>query len=176
MTAPDRGRRRGGQQPLPLRPLLPKDIVELRELFAQSIDQLAVDDYDDDQRLAWIGRAADTEAFGKRLLSTTTLVVERDGALLGFASLKDNAVVDMLYVHPYAVGEGVGTTLLTALETIAAGRGTETISVDSSESAVEFFEARGYTGVRRNSICIDDQWLTNTTMTKALTSRAETQQ
>lgn len=161
-----------GADAMPLRPMLPRDVDELRELFVQSIDVLTQDDYDEDQRLAWAGCAGDKDAFAKRLMTATTLVVERDGALLGFASLKGNAEIDMLYVHPYAVGEGVATTLVKALETLARGRGTETITVDSSETAVEFFETRGYTGLRRNSVNIDDQWLTNTTMTKPLVTKA----
>ncbi len=152
----------------PLRPLLPSDIAGLRELFAQSIDVLAADDYDEAQRLAWISRAEDGQAFAQRLMTATTLVVEREGELLGFASLKDNSQIDMLYVHPYAAGEGVGTTLVDALERIAAGRGTETMSVDASETAIAFFEALKYQPLRRNSVPIEDQWLTNTTMTKAL--------
>ena len=87
---------------------------------------------------------------------------------LGFAALKDNKVIDMLYVHPHHAGEGVGTALCGALEKIAAARGAEAISVEASESALAFFEGRGYAPARRNSLPIGDQWLTNTTMTKPL--------
>jgi putative acetyltransferase len=42
------------------------------------------------------------------------------------------------------------------------------MSVDSSETAVMFFEARGYVASKRNLIPIDDQWLSNTTLVKKL--------
>ena len=58
----------------------------------------------------------DVEAFGARMVGAVTLVVENAGEMQGFASLKDNTVVDMLYVHPFAAGQGVGATLLDALE------------------------------------------------------------
>lgn len=152
----------------PLRPWLPADTMALRELFAASIEELCQDDYDEDQRAAWASAAEDAQAFAKRLAAALTLVVHVEGEHLGFASLKDNTTIDMLYVHPFHAGEGVGTALCDALEKLAAARGAEAISVDSSDTAQMFFEGRGYAAVRRNSVPIGDQWLSNTTMTKPL--------
>src|SRR5262249_42030440 len=106
-------------QSYPLRPFMPADTMALRDLFAQSIEELTADDYTEDQRLAWIARAEDAEAFADRLEGMVTLIVQVDGEYLGFASLKDNSVIDMLYVHPYATGRGVGTSLVDALERLA---------------------------------------------------------
>ena len=128
----------------PLRPFLPADTMALRDLFAQSIEELTAEDYDEDQRLAWISTAEDADAFAKRLGSMLTLVVQLDGIYLGFTSLKDNKTIDMLYVHPDYAGEGIGTALVDALEKIAAARGTETLTTDASDTAVTFFERLGY--------------------------------
>lgn len=152
----------------PLRPFLPGDTMALRELFAQSIEELTQDDYDEDQRAAWASAAEDADAFARRLAQSLTLVVQVDGEYLGFASLKDNKTIDMLFVHPYYAGQGVGTELLTALEKIAAARGTEALSADASDTAQEFFEKQGFGPTQRNSVPIDDQWLSNTTMIKPL--------
>lgn len=151
-----------------LRPFLPADTVPLQDLYAQSIEELAADEYDEDQRLAWISRVADAAAFAKRLSDNVTLIVERDGERLGFASLKGNTEIDMLYVHPYAAGEGVASTLLDALERLAGARGTTTLTADVSDTAHDFFQSRGYAPMRRNNIPIDDVWLASTTMTKDL--------
>lgn len=152
----------------PLRPYLPGDTMALRELFAQSIEELTAEDYDEDQRLAWVSLAADATAFAERLGNALTLVIHQNGEYLGFAALKDNKLIDMLYVHPHHAGEGVGSALAAALEKIAAARGSTKIDVDASDTAVEFFEGRGYEAMRRNSIPIDDEWLSNTTMSKKL--------
>lgn len=156
----------------PLRPFLPADTIALRDLFAQSIDELTADDYDEEQRLAWAATAVDADAFRNRLAAALTLVVQIDGEYLGFASLKDNKVIDMLYVHPEFAGEGIGTSLVEALEKIAGARGTSEISVDASDTAVPFFTGRSYVAVQRNSVPLDDQWLSNTTMTKSLAGTA----
>jgi putative acetyltransferase len=159
------------QQSYPLRPFLLGDTMALVDLFAQSIEELTGDDYTEDQRLAWASTAADAEAFAERLGGMVTLVVEVDGQFAGFGSLKDNKTIDMLYVHPYFAGQGVGTALADALEALAASRGTKTISVDSSDTAQAFFERRGYVAMHRNSLPLEDQWLANTTMKKELAGR-----
>ena len=157
-----------GVTDFPLRPFLPGDTMALRELFAQSIEELTAEDYDEDQRIAWASVAEDADAFARRLAGMLTLVVQIDGEYRGFASLKDNKTIDMLFVHPYYAGEGVGTALIAALEKIAAARGADTISADASETAQGFFEKRGYQAMQRNSVPLDEQWLSNTTMTKRL--------
>lgn len=152
----------------PLRPFLPGDTMALRELFAQSIEELTAEDYDEDQRVAWAATAADAEAFAKRLGEMVTLVVQLGGEYAGFASLRDNKTFDMLFVHPYHAGQGVGTALADAIERIARGRGASEITVEASDTAQPFFEARGYEGTQRNMMPRDDQWLPNTTMKKRL--------
>ncbi len=155
-----------------LQPFLPGDTMALVDLFAQSIEELTAEDYTEEQRLAWASAAADAEAFAERLGSMVTLIVKIDGQYAGFASLKDNATVDMLYVHPYFVGQGVGSTLVDALERLAKARGATAITVDASDTAEEFFERRGYVGQQRNTVPREDEWLSNTTMKKNLETAA----
>jgi putative acetyltransferase len=152
----------------PVRPFLVGDTPALRELFAQSVDGLCQEDYDEDQRIAWISRVEDAGAFAKQLGGMVTLVVMIDGDYAGFASLKDNAILEMLYVSPHYVGEGVGTSLVETMERLAKARGAKDLTVNSSETAVMFFEARGYIASSRNLVPIDDQWLSNTTLVKTL--------
>lgn len=152
----------------PLRPFLLADTMALRELFAQSIEELTAEDYDEEQRAAWASAAADAEEFAQKLQGMVTLIVQQDGEYLGFGSLKDGKIIEMLYVHPFFAGAGVGTALLHALETIAEARGAAALTADVSDSAVAFFEKHGYEATLRNSIQRDDLWLGNTTMAKRL--------
>lgn len=152
----------------PLRPFLPGDTLALRELLAASVEELTQEDYDEDQRAAWVAVAEDAEAFRSRLEQATTLLVEVDGEPAGFASLKDNTILDMLYVHPYHAGTGIGTALCDALETIARARGAVAITAEASETSVMFFEDRGYEALQRNSVERLGEWLTTTTMRKTL--------
>lgn len=160
----------------PLRPFLPADTERLQDLMAQSIEELCADDYDEEQRIAWIERIADAEAFAQRLSRNLTILVEAEGDILGFASLKETGdatkrEIDLIYVHPFAVEHGVGAVLLDAMEKLAKARGAVSLTIEASDTAREYFERHGFHGVRRNTIPVGDVWLTNTTMIKPLAAK-----
>ncbi len=156
------------KNPPSLRPVLPGEAPRLAALFRASVETLAEDFYDDDQRAAWAACAADESGFAKRLGANLTIVALIDGEIAGFAALKDARILDMLYVHPGYARLGVGSALADALERLGAARGAEIISVDASDAARAFFEKRGYIPQSRNTVVINGEWLGNTTMTKAL--------
>jgi putative acetyltransferase len=153
---------------LAMRPLLAEDVPLLAEIFRASIEQLTAEDYSEAQQEAWAAAADDEEEFGARLASALTLVATLSGSRVGFASLADNRVIDMLYVHPAAAGEGVGAMLCDALEKLAAARRAKEIAVDAGDSARQFFAKRGYVAQQRNTVALGDEWLANTTMVKPL--------
>ncbi|WP_363347749.1 GNAT family N-acetyltransferase [Methylocystis echinoides] len=155
-----------------LRPYLPADAATLAALFRASVEELAAEDYDADQREAWASAADDEAAFASRLAGELTIVALLGGDVAGFASLKDNAIFDMLYVRPDLAGQGVGATLADAIEKLAAARGTKKLTVEASDSARDFFAARGYVAQSRNTVTIAGEWLGNTTMTKELAAPA----
>ncbi|MGJ5177468.1 GNAT family N-acetyltransferase [Bradyrhizobium oligotrophicum] len=156
-----------------LRPFLPADTPVLAAIFVASIQELTGDDYSEEQQEAWASAAEDEAGFGKKLASGLTLIATLQGSPVGFAALKGNDHIDMLYVHPSVAGQGVGALLCDALEKLAGARGTADLSVDASDTAVEFFRKRGYVAQQRNSISINGEWLANTTMKKALGAGAQ---
>lgn len=153
-----------------LRPMLPADVPVLAAIFQAAIEDLAAEDYDDEQRQAWSAAADDEAAFGKTLAGCLTLVATARGAPVGFLALEGTDTIRMLYVYPRAARRGVASLLLDAIERLAAGRGSKQLVVDASDTARPFFEARGFDAVSRQTATLGDQWLGNTRMTKALTS------
>jgi putative acetyltransferase len=151
-----------------LRPYLPADAALLAEIFRASIEELAAEDYSEAQRGAWAAVADDERAFAARLARELTLVATVGGSPVGFVSLKGADHLDLIYVHPAVAGHGIGAMLCDAVERLAASRGTERLTADASDSARGFFEHRGYVAQRRNSVCLGDEWLANTTMEKRL--------
>ena len=79
-----------------LRPYLPADAKLCAEIFRASIEELAAEDYDEDQREAWASTSDDEAAFRGRLEGALTLIAAIDGATAGFGSLKDGEKIDML--------------------------------------------------------------------------------
>jgi putative acetyltransferase len=156
---------------LAMRPMLPADVPGLAEIFRESIADLTDDDYSQAQQEAWASAADDEEEFGQKLAGALTLVATFGGAAVGFASLAENKKIDMLYVHPAAVGQGAGAMLADALEKLAAGRGSTELTVDASDSARGFFEKRGFVPRTRNTVALGGEWLANTTMKKPLAAK-----
>ena len=157
-----------------LRPFLPEDTPLLAAIFREAIIELTIDDYDEDQRDAWSAMADDESAFGERLQSALTLIATLDTQPIGFIALKDNAVIDFLYIHPDAVGLGAAHTLLDATEKLAAARGATELTCDASDTARGFFEKYGYGAQSRNTVMMDGEWLANTTVKKVFAGEAQT--
>ena len=156
--------------PAGLRPFLPDDAPLLAEIFRAGIEELTGDDYTPGQQAAWAAAADDEQAFAARLASALTLVATIDGAPVGFASLKGADAIDMLYVHPAVAGQGIGAQLCEALEKLAAARGAAKLTADASETALAFFERRGFAAESRNTVPRNGEWLANTTVQKTLST------
>jgi putative acetyltransferase len=158
---------------LALRPYLADDAPLLAEIFRASVMDLTAEDYTEPQQQAWASASDDEAEFAQKLASQLTLVSTLEGSGVGFASLAGGGKIDMLYVHPAAVGQGVASLLIDALEKLAGGRGAEKLIVDASDTARGFFEKRGYIAQQRNTVSTGDEWLANTTLHKQLTAKRE---
>jgi putative acetyltransferase len=150
-----------------LRPFLPADLPRLAAIFRVSIEELTAEDYNEAQQAAWAA-LADEDAFADRLAGNLTLIAVLHGEVVGFASLRAPDHLDMLYVDPQAVGQGVASALCDALERLAAARGATKLTVDASDTARAFFEHRGYQPLHRQTVDCFGEWLGNTVMEKRL--------
>ena len=155
-----------------LRPFLPADTPMLAAIFVAAIQELTGDDYSEAQQEAWAASAQDEEEFGKKLAGELTLIATLQNSPIGFASLKGPDHIEMLYVHPSVARQGVGAMLCDALEKLAGARGTKNLTVDASDTALDFFKKRGYVAKQRNTVTVNGEWLANTTMQKALAAAA----
>ena len=155
-----------------LRPFLAADTPVVAAIFVAAIQELTGDDYSEAQQEAWAAAAEDEDEFGKKLAGELTLIATMQNSPVGFASLRGTDTIDMLYVHPSVVGQGVGAMLCDALEKLAGARGAKILTVDVSDNAQEFFLKRGYVGKQRNTVTINGEWLANTTMQKTLAEAA----
>src|SRR6202012_2997623 len=137
-----------------------------------AIEELTGDACKEAQQHARTRAAYDDEQFGRRIADELALFETLRNSPVGFASLKGKDHIDMLYVHPGAAGQGVAAMLCDALEKLAAGRGATSLTVDASDNSLMFFAKRGYVAKQRNSVIVNGEWLTNTTMQKNLADSA----
>ncbi len=140
---------------MPIRPATPTDLPRLIDLSLASFGpitwQRAVDRSfgplnGHDWQARWRRRVE------KAAAEQTILVLEEDGALLGYAcgSLDPDlrlAHVDILAVDPSAQGKGYGRRLLRAMEDHFRAQGAEHLTLESlidNEVANSLYERRGY--------------------------------
>jgi putative acetyltransferase len=154
-----------------LRPFLPQDTPLLAEIFRASVEELTEDDYNPAQQEAWAAEADDLEAFGERLAKHLALIATMEGSPIGFITLDGPTEIGLFYVHPAATGQGVGAMLYDAIEKLASSRGAPHLSVDASDTALPFFQTRGFVAQQRNSVSVGNEWLSNTTMKKVLAAK-----
>jgi putative acetyltransferase len=152
-----------------LRPMLPADAAFVAAIFSASIEDLTVEDYGEAQRAAWASAADDAGEFAARLAGQLVLVATVADAPVAFISLKGPDHIDMLYVHPGVARQGIATLLYDAIERLATARGATQLMVDASDTAVPFFERRGFEAQQRNMVMLGGEWLGNTRMKKRVT-------
>jgi putative acetyltransferase len=155
-----------------LRPYLPADAPRCATIFRASIEEIGSEDYSEAQCEAWAARAEDVAAFGKGLAGDLTLLAIEDGEIAGFASLKGDSHVEMLFVDPARARRGVATVLLEALTKLAQARGAKELTSDVSDTAKPLFDRLGFQSLRRNLVNKGDEWLGNTSMRKTLEAAA----
>ena len=149
-----------------LRNYQPSDLEEIEFLFYESVEKLCSGQYDATQRKAWVS-GFNRETWGKTLSEHWTRVAWLDGRIVGFLDLNGD-LLDRLYVHPSFSGQGIGKTLVSAVEGEAVKRGVSLLRTEASLTARPFFEHLGFEVRNRQLIQRQGVWLTNFLMEKSL--------
>ena len=147
------------------------DAPVLARLFYETVHAVNRADYSPEQLQAWAPEVPDPEAWHTRMSSRCTLVVEEDGAAVGFAELERDGHLDMLYLRKDTVGRGVGSRLYLAVEQVARERGLGRIFTGASITARPFFERQGFHVVDEQVVTRRGARLTNFAMEKSLRRR-----
>lgn len=125
------------------------DIKEITRLFYDTVHKVNAKDYSKEQLDVWANKDIDLVAWNSSLLSHYSYVVTMDNAIVGFGDIDKTGYLDRLFVHKDCQGQGLGTVICNKLESIV---GDNIISVHASITAKPFFEKRGYTVVREQTV------------------------
>lgn len=115
------------------------DFEAVSSVFRDTVKNVNIRDYSEEQCLAWIEKSECLKLRKKYLLRQTTLVAESGGEIIGFGSIDESGYLDLLFVHKNFQNRGVATLLCNELE-----KNFKKITVYSSLTAKLFFEKRGY--------------------------------
>jgi GNAT superfamily N-acetyltransferase len=113
----------------------------------RSIVELCYEDHRGDPATLKVWLANKTPKHLEEWLSSEknfAVVAERDEVILGFALLHLPDKVELLYVSPEARFSGISKALLKALESAAYAAGVHEVRLDSSATALRFYNRLGY--------------------------------
>ena len=150
-----------------IRPATPADADALCALHKASVKALCLGAYTAEEIEAWL-REREPQGFRHAMTDggETMLVAECEGAVVGFASIKETVLFG-LYVDP-ARGRGAGRVLLAAAEDEVRRRGASVLSLQATLNAVPFYRQHGFMRQERSTVRRGGRDLAVLDMTKAL--------
>lgn len=140
----------------------PSDLIEITELFYNTVHTVNAKDYTKEQLSAWATGDVDMMLWNRSLQQHFTVIALDDKTIVGFGDIDRTGYLDRLYVHKDYQRKGIATALCDILERTVSGR----IITHSSITAKPFFESRGYKIMAVQHVERQNVWLTNFIMEK----------
>ncbi|WP_437385347.1 GNAT family N-acetyltransferase [Plantibacter flavus] len=128
-----------------LRPYTEADAAGTLAIFLAAITETASADYSTEQVEAWAApRERDAPSWNVSMAARDSFVATIDGALAGFSDVDSSGYIDMMFVSPRFLRQGVASELIAEAERRARAAGTIHLSADVSITARPFFEHHGF--------------------------------
>jgi putative acetyltransferase len=150
-----------------IRPYEPGDAQATIDIFLRAIREVASRDYSPAEIAAW-AKVDDAETWAQYRANRPTWLAMDGSRPIGFADLKSDGCLDMMFVLPDYQGKGVASLLLATVERAAHERGFPRIFTEASLTARPFFECKGFVVVAAQQVEKRGQTLSNFLMEKML--------
>ncbi|HUL04914.1 MAG TPA: GNAT family N-acetyltransferase [Candidatus Acidoferrum sp.] len=137
---------------LTIRAFQPGDALEIMRLFRDTVHNVNSRDYTPEQVEAWAPALMDEPRWHERLRANFTYVAEAGGQIVGFSELERGGRIATLYVHHRYQTQGIGSRLLSDMETRARALGARRLTAEASLTAYGFFQRRGFKLVRAQDV------------------------
>jgi len=137
------------------------------DIFLGAIREVASRDYSPAQIAAW-AKVDDPEVWARYRASRPTWLAMDGSRPVGFADLKSDGCLDMMFVDPAYQGKGIASLLLATVENAARKQGFQRIFTEASLTARPFFEHRGFVVLAAQQVEKRGQILSNFLMEKIL--------
>ncbi len=144
------------------------DAAATAQVFFESVRRGTQGFYDEAQRRAWAPSPPALAGWRARLASQTVFVAERNGSVVGFMTLTADGCIDLAYVAPDVIGQGVAKALYDAILEEAARLGLTRLHAEASHLARAFFERQGWRVVKAQTVSRGGVPIPNFVMEKAL--------
>jgi ribosomal protein S18 acetylase RimI-like enzyme len=152
-----------------IREYISSDTPAIAQLFYDTVHQINIQDYTQEQVDAWASKDIDLEFWRQKLSSKFTYVGTIDEVIVGFIQLEGNGHIDCFYCHSQYQGQGIGNKLYQHLEVKAKLLRIDRLFVEASITAKPFFEKQGFVTVKEQEVELKGVKLRNFVMEKLLT-------
>ncbi|MEM7710726.1 MAG: GNAT family N-acetyltransferase [Pseudomonadota bacterium] len=122
----------------------PSDIPALAQIFWRGVHEGAAPKYSAAQRAAWLPEPPTPDAYAERLERQVLFVADRDGAPVGFMTLRPDGYLDFAFVLPEERGCGTADALLAMVENHSQAAGLARLTVKASDMARPFLARHGW--------------------------------
>ena len=139
---------------------------ELWKLFYDTVHNVNIRDYDENQIAAWAPEDIDINVVIQKFRKIDPYVVIKEEKIIGYADIQPDGYIDHFYCHHEFQGQGVGSALFAALEKEARETGILEMYSNVSITARPFFEAMGFSVEKEQIIQVGDQQLKNYRMVR----------
>ncbi|MCC5600168.1 GNAT family N-acetyltransferase [Nostoc favosum] len=143
------------------------DTEEIMKLFYDTVHEVNIHDYTQEQIDAWAPANMDIDVWIKGLGSKFTYVAE-EGKIIGFGELEANGHIDRFYCHKDFQRQGIGKKILEQLESKANSLGIKKLFTEASITAKPFFESHHFIVVKQQEVERRGQKLINFIMEKSI--------
>ena len=115
------------------------------QLYFRAVREGALAAYTPEQVRAWAPEMPEVDVWHDRLAKDDCFVAEMNGHLAGFMTFDASGYIDLAFVAPEFMGQGVAAALYQQIETVATSKRIEILTVHASLLARNFFLKQGWT-------------------------------
>jgi len=152
-----------------IRPYGHEDAADTLAIFLAAVMETAAADYSPEQILAWARpECRDLATWHSVMLERNSFVATVAGAAAGFSDVDSDGHIDMMFVAPRFLRQGVARQLLAHVEASARAQQATELTADVSITARQFFERHGFAVEAEQHPVIAGVQLTNYRMRKSL--------
>ena len=146
-----------------LREYMTSDCDQLARLFFQTVHSVNAKDYTKEQLDVWATGNVDLNRWDMSFKEHYTIIATDNGEIVGFGDIDSSGYLDRLFVHKDHLNKGIATAICDELESSVTGK---KIITHSSITAKPFFEKRGYSVKKEQTVVRNGISLTNFIMEK----------
>jgi len=149
----------------------PQDAEQIAQLFHETVRQVNIHDYSNNQVAAWAPDDIYFRNWAKICSERFTYVADDQGIIAGFGELELNGHIDCFYCHKNYQRMGVGSKIYFAIEAKAEELGLNRLYVEASITAKSFFLDKGFSVIREQQVERRGETFINYAMEKFLITR-----